>query len=319
MNLNGIQGDKSEIDQKVKAQLAEKNAEIKRLNKELLIQSEEINSQKEIIETQLDVAVQKRDEIIFQKKEITSSIIYAQRIQNALLTDEQLFRKHLKEYFILYKPKDIVSGDFYWMHHSDGKTILVAADSTGHGVGGAFMSLMGIVFLNEIVVSMGLSQPKKILESIRYKIINSLEHKGAAETINAGMDVACICIDHDAKELQYAGAFNSAIIIRNGELIELPADKMPIGNHPYLNDNPFTNHTIQLEDDDSIYLYSDGYIDQFGWRNNKKFMKRNFKNLLLEIQNVPMKAQRLLMENSFQNWKGDLDQLDDVLVIGVQV
>jgi serine phosphatase RsbU (regulator of sigma subunit) len=299
--------------------LAEKDEEIARLTESLSNKSKALDNQYDVIETQIDVALRQRDEITNQKKEITSSILYAKRIQTALLPVEAEFKKHLKDYFILYKPKDIVSGDFYWMHHQNDKTVIIAADSTGHGVAGAFMSLMGIVYLNEIVVGKGIVQPHQILELMRKKILDSFNSEGKTESINAGMDVAAITIYQGKRKLEYSGAFNSAYIIRNEELKELKANKMPLGNHPSLNNEKFALHEHKIEEGDSLYLFSDGFFDQFGWRNNKKFMKKNFKNLLLEIQNVPMRAQRLLLENSFNNWKGDLEQIDDVLVMGIEL
>lgn len=309
----------NENDPSVLKLLEEKEAEIIKLNKALSNKIKEVDTQSEIIETQIDVAIRQRDEITIQKKEITSSILYAKRIQTALLPGKQDFEKQLKDYFILYKPKDIVSGDFYWMHHDHNKTVIIAADSTGHGVAGAFMSMMGIVFLNEIVAGKGIMHPNQILDQLREKILQSFNSQANGETMNAGMDIAAITIFRDKQKLEFSGAFNPLYIVRNGELIELKADKMPLGNHPFLNDKKFTLHEHHILEGDSIYLFSDGFIDQFGWRNNKKFMKQNFKNLLLQIQNIPMRAQRLLLENSFNNWKGDLEQLDDVLVMGIEL
>jgi serine phosphatase RsbU (regulator of sigma subunit) len=307
------------VNEKTRILLDEKDREINRISKELLIQKEEIESQREVIETQRDVAVSQRDEIIFQKKEITSSITYAKRIQSALLTRDDVFKRHFADHFIFYKPKDIVSGDFYWMQENKNRIIVAAADSTGHGVPGAFMSLMGVVFLNEIVEGMGIVQPNRILNLMREKIIKSLGQEGRKEDPDDGMDIAVIAIDQQNSVLQFAGAFNPVYIIRNGELFELKADRMPLGFAHFYRDTTFSNHEFQIKANDSIYMFSDGYVDQFGWRSNKKYMTSNFKNLLTEIQNVPMKAQKLLLENTLNNWKGDLEQVDDILVIGLQI
>jgi serine phosphatase RsbU (regulator of sigma subunit) len=299
--------------------LVEKDREIARIAKELLLQKEEISNQKELIETQRDVALRQRDEILRQKKEITSSITYAQRIQSALLPKDELFKRYFADHFVLYKPKDIVSGDFYWLQEKDGKLVVVAADSTGHGVPGAFMSLMGFTYLNEIVEGMGIVQPNRILNLMREKIIKSLVHEDKQTELSDGMDISVVAIESKKMIMQYAGAFNPIYIIRNGELNELKADRMPLGYNQFNNEKPFTNQQVDISANDSIYMFSDGFVDQFGWRTDKKFMTRNFKSLLLEIQNVPMKAQKVLLENAFNNWKGDVEQLDDILVMGLQM
>jgi len=299
--------------------LEKREKEIKKLTRELSKQKDEINTQKEIIENQRDVALRQRDEIAQHQKDIMASFMYASRIQAALLSSDRLFDAYFQNYFILYKPRDIVSGDFYWMHQGEKKVVVTAADSTGHGVPGAFMSLMGMVFLNEIVATAGVEKPDQILEMMREKIISAFGQDISRERINAGMDLALITIDQEEMNLDYAGAFNPAIIIRNKEVIELKGDKMPIGYHPYLMEHHFTSQSFELKKGDRIYLFSDGYVDQFGWRNNKKYMKKNFKKLLLEVQKVPMKAQKMLLENSFKNWKGDLDQVDDIVVLGMEI
>jgi serine phosphatase RsbU (regulator of sigma subunit) len=298
--------------------LEKKNREIKVLAKELILQKEEINIKKEIIENQRDGAFRQRDEIVIQQKEMTSSFTYASRIQSAMLTSSVLFEKHLKDHFILYKPRNIVSGDFYWMTEEQGKLIITAADATGHGVPGAFMSLIVIVFLNDIVNSMHIIEPSEILELMRQKIISVFIHEGK-ETVDAGMDMALISLDKQEMKLKFSGAFNPAIIIRNKQVIELEAEKMPIGYHPYLMSKKFSNREFDIKNGDRIYLFSDGFIDQFGWRNNKKFMKRKFKSFLIDIQSVPMKGQKLLLENNFNNWKGDLEQVDDIVILGIEV
>lgn len=303
----------------LKEQLATAQKMIRELEKDLVLQKSEIDAQKEIIESQRDVALRQRDEVAFQQKEITASFTYASRIQSALLTSEDQFDKNLRDYFILYKPRDIVSGDFYWMTSNESRIVLTAADATGHGVPGAFMSLMGMVFLNDIVESMGMDDPATVLEQMRMRITSAFGKEEGKDHINAGMDMSLISIDRETLELKYAGAFNPIAIIRDGELTELSANKMPIGYHPYLMEKHFKNHSWQLQTGDRIYLYSDGFIDQFGWRNNKKFMKKNFKELLVDIQNVPLRAQRVLLENSLNNWKGDLEQVDDIIVIGIEV
>jgi serine phosphatase RsbU (regulator of sigma subunit) len=298
--------------------LQEKEAEISRISKELLMQKEEILSQKELIETQRDVAVRQRDEIVFQKKEITSSITYAKRIQAALIPGEEVFRKNFKDYFILHRPKDIVSGDFFWIGDKEGMIIVAAADSTGHGVPGAFMSLMGIVFLNEIVDVNGILQPSLILNSVREKIIKSLGHEGRKDDLSDAIEMAVISFDRERSLLQYAGALHPVYLVRRGELTELRPDRMPLGFSYIQRENSFTNQELPIKPGDRIYMTTDGYADQFGWRNNKKFLTRNFKELLMEIQHLPMKAQRLVLDNTLENWKGEMEQVDDILVMGLE-
>jgi serine phosphatase RsbU (regulator of sigma subunit) len=296
----------------------ERQAEIRRLTEEINKQREAIEAQKEMIETQRDVAIKQRDELTAQKKEITSSINYAKHIQSALLPAEEIFTQYFKDHFILYKPKDIVSGDFYWITHKDNRTILAAADCTGHGVPGGFMSIMGIAFLNEIVDNLGIIQPNEILDVMRERVIHTLSQGGKKIEAQDGMDISIIAYESSDNILQYAGAFNPVVIIRDGVLHELTADRMPIG---YYTDSvkPFMNKKMKMQPGDSVYLFSDGYPDQFGWRNDSKFKLKNFKQLLLDIQHVPMKAQKMLLENNLANWQGDLEQVDDIMVIGVQL
>jgi len=293
--------------------------EIRKLKKELVIQESEIDAQKELIENQRDVALRQRDQIASQQKEIRSSFTYASRIQTALLTSEDMFHLNFRDHFIVYKPKDIVSGDFYWMTEKEGMLLIAAADATGHGVPGAFMSLMGIVLLNEIVDYLGVTEPAEVLEIMRSRIIEAFSSEGGKERISAGMDMTLVCIEKESLEMKFSGAFNPVYIIRKGELTEIQPNKMPIGYHPYMMDKSFNSHTYQLQEGDRLYLTSDGYIDQFGWRNNKKFMKRKFRELLKEIQSVPVAAQKVLLENRLENWKGDLEQLDDILVLGIEI
>ena len=299
--------------------LHEKEEALKRISKELLMQREEIMSHKELIENQRDVALRQRDEIHNQQKEITSSITYAKRIQSALLTSEDQFKLHFADHFILYRPKDIVSGDLYWLQEKKNKIVVAVADATGHGVPGAFMRLMGIVFLNEIVEAQGILQPNRILNLMCEKIISSLGEWGKEEDPNDGIDMALISIDPEESLLHYAGAYNPIYIMRDDEFIELRPDRRPLG-YSHLEDvSSYTNHEFKIRANDRIYMFSDGYIDQFGWRNNKKFMTKNFKQLIKDIQHVPMKAQKNILENNLDNWMGEMSQLDDILVLGLQL
>jgi serine phosphatase RsbU (regulator of sigma subunit) len=283
-------------------------------NEEIEILREEIESQKEKNEMQRDLAEKQQDEILAQKKALTDSIRYASRIQSALHPESKLFSKMFSDYFILNKPKDIVSGDFYWISAKEDKTVVAVADSTGHGVPGAFMSLLGMEFLEETVLNLGITQPDRILDNLRDHIIKSMGQTGKAGETHDGMDVTLISIDMANYSLQYAGAWNPLLIIRNNNIIEIKGDRMPLGYQMRTN-KPFTNHDLQIKPNDSIYLF----MDQFGWRSGKKFYMHNFRELLLSIQNVPMKAQKILLENNLKNWMGDLEQVDDIMVIGLQI
>jgi serine phosphatase RsbU (regulator of sigma subunit) len=271
-----------------------------------------------LLAEQNDEIKKQRDQIFQQKKEMTDSIHYASRIQRAVLPSTKLLEENGLQYFILYKPRDIVSGDFYWINQKDNKIIMAAADCTGHGVPGAFMSMLGITLLNEIVSKGDFHNPAEILNQLRTLIVKSLHQSGKSEETKDGMDISMIMIDKDTSTVQFAGAFNSLYLIRGTELQEANADRMPVGYHDKL-DIPFTNSELQLQKGDSLYIFSDGYIDQFGGENGKKFMAKKFKQLLLNMQDKPMDTQRELLDKNIIDWRGELDQIDDILVMGVKV
>jgi serine phosphatase RsbU (regulator of sigma subunit) len=257
-----------------------------------------------------------------QKEEIINSINYAQRIQSAILPPEAYITELLNENFILYKPKDIVSGDFYWIKQVKQYIILASADCTGHGVPGAFMSMLGISHLNEIVQSREITQANQILNELRQQIKNSLRQSGKREGSRDGIDIALCVIDTREKVMQYSGANSPLYIIsnNNGEALlkEIKADPMPVGVH-FSGDKSFTNHEVKLEIGDTFYIFSDGYVDQIGGERNHRFTSENFKNLLLEIYDQPLYEQKEILERSLKDWMGDHSQRDDILVIGVRV
>jgi serine phosphatase RsbU (regulator of sigma subunit) len=305
--------------QKKNLQLLEhQRKEIMQKNEEIEIQREEIGLQKEQVEIQRDLAEKQRDEISVQKKALTDSIRYASRIQSALLPESESFCSVFSDYFILNKPKDIVSGDFYWFSQKNGIMVVAVADCTGHGVPGALMSVLGMKFLDEIVNDAGITQPDRILNHLKERIIKSLGQTGKAGETTDGMDIALVSIDLVKNSLQFAGAFNPLYIIRNNKLREIKGDRMPLGFQMRMN-TPFTNHEILIEANDSIYLFTDGYADQYGWRSNKKLNVKNFRELIMSIQNVPMKAQKILLENDLKNWMGDLEQIDDIMILGIKI
>jgi serine phosphatase RsbU (regulator of sigma subunit) len=264
------------------------------------------NNQKSIIENQHHVLEE-------QHQEIKDSINYAKRIQNAILPPTKVVKEYLKESFILYKPKDIVAGDFYWMEQKDGKILFAAADCTGHGVPGAMVSVVCNNALNRSVREHGLTDPGEILNKTREIVIQEFEKSD--EEVKDGMDIALCSLEE--YKLQYSGAHNPLWIIRNGEILETKADKQPIGK--FYKSSPYTTHSFELEKGDSIYIFSDGYVDQFGGEKGKKFKARAFRELLLSAQDKSMEEQKIIIDNSFEKWRGDLDQIDDVCVIGVKI
>lgn len=259
-----------------------------------------------------------RDQIMQQKQEMTDSIHYASRIQTAILPPDKILEKNLREHFILYMPRDIVSGDYYWMTEVDGKTVVVAADCTGHGVPGAFLSMLGVSFLNEIVIKNEITHANEILNELRRSVVASLHQTGEEGEAQDGMDISVIVINHAIHKLEYAGAYNPLYLIRDNSLIEYKADKMPIGIH-FMKKDPFTNNIIDYQKDDSLYIFSDGYMDQFGGEKGKKFMAKKFKDLILDIHRMDFKEQASSLLRNFVKWRGNIEQIDDVLVIGLKL
>ena len=280
-------------------------------------QNEQIRIQKTEIESQRDLANQ-------QKMDITDSIEYAKRIQNAVLPPLNFIKRNLPGHFILFKPKDIVSGDFYWMMNKDGKIIIAAADCTGHGVPGAFMSMLGTAFLNEIVTKITENkhiyslQANEILNQLRDYIIESLHQTGAENESKDGIDIALCIIDSEKHKLQFAGAHNPLYLIKNKKLEVIKGDRMPVSIHQNAHKS-FKNHEIDIKENDIIYIFSDGYYDQIGGPKNRKYMSRNFRYLLLEIHEKPMDIQKEILDKTIEEWRGDNIQLDDILVIGIKL
>jgi tetratricopeptide (TPR) repeat protein len=269
--------------------------------------------QKGIIESQKTKVDEAYDQLEEKNTEILDSITYAKRIQSAILPPQNVVKEYLKNSFILYKPKDIVAGDFYWLEAVDGTTIFAAADCTGHGVPGAMVSVVCHNAMNRAVREFGLTEPGKILDKVN-ELVEETFVKSDHE-VKDGMDLALCALKGNT--LQYAGAHNPLWIVRKEEILETKADKQPIGS--FNEHQPYTTHTFELDADDTFYLFSDGLVDQFGGEKGKKFKPRAFRELLLSIQNKPMHEQRSIIDDTFENWRGDLEQVDDVCVIGVQV
>jgi serine phosphatase RsbU (regulator of sigma subunit) len=272
-----------------------------------------IEQQKVKVEQQKEVVELAHDELEEKNQEIMDSIIYAKRIQSAILPPVKVVKEYLKESFILYKPKDVVAGDFYWMEQKNGKVLFAAADCTGHGVPGAMVSVVCNNALNRSVREHGLTIPGEILDKTREIVVQ--EFKKSEEDVKDGMDIALCSIE--GMKLQYAGAYNPLWIIRNGEVIETKANKQPIGQ--FDDSKPYTTHSFDLEKGDAIYIFSDGYVDQFGGERGKKFKSKAFRELLLSIQDKTMEEQKITIDKVFETWKGNLEQIDDVCVIGLRV
>lgn len=257
-------------------------------------------------------------QIAKQKQEITDSIQYAKRIQNAILPPLDQITASFPNHFIFFKPRNIVSGDFYWMKQIKQYSVIAAADCTGHGVPGAFMSMLGISFLNEIAGREDINHASEILNELRNYVKVSLRQTGKEGEAKDGMDIALCVIDNTNLEVQYSGAYNPFLLYRDNELMEIKADKMPIGIHIREKDS-FTNNGYQLQKGDVFYLFSDGYPDQFGGEFNRKFKMKRFKDLLFDIHLKPMQHQKEILAETLADWMGDGEQIDDITIIGIQI
>ena len=306
-------------------------------------QKKEIQKAKEEIEAQRDLVMEKNELITAAKKEIEDSIIYAKNIQHAVLPSKELLEEILPEHFIFWRPRNIVSGDFFWMKRVKNFVVITIADCTGHGVPGAFMSMLGLMFLNETVTTRSIDSSGVILNNLREKIKTSLHQSGKEGEAKDGMDISFFIINTDTNELQFSGAFNPLYIVRDNSLIpdvskienenikacypqneaikatlfEIKADRQPIAIYSYEKD--FTTNVFQLEKGDLIYSFTDGYPDQFGGEEGKKFNAKRFKEFFLSIKDYSMPEQELLVEKNFYNWMGKLEQVDDVLLMGLKI
>jgi phosphoserine phosphatase RsbU/P len=260
----------------------------------------------------------------YKNNNITNSILYARYIQESIIPSCEILAEVAPEYFILQKPKDIVSGDFYWFKKIKNLLYIAVADCTGHGVPGAFLSILGILGLNQIVTQRSVNHPNFILTELRKKVKRMLnQYKKEFET-NDGIDIAFCLINFDDNTLEYAGANCPLYLIRKKEktkaleFVVKKANRMPVGIHPN-DDQDFTNHRIKLRDGDRLYMFSDGYVAQFGGEQNKTFKTKRFQEALMDVQNKPMLEQGLFLDKTIQNWQGDCEQVDDMLVIGIQI
>jgi len=317
-----------------------KNEELSVKNAEITQQKEEIEAQRDEIETQLEQIEKQKDELESKNKDIEASIHYALRIQKAILPNLNIFDKYFSDSFVYYKPRDIVSGDFYWATEKDNKFFVVAADCTGHGVPGAFMSMLGVSFLNQIVISNDTIDSQEILTELRKMVISSLKQSVEdGDSTKDGMDLSLVVYDKEKLEIQYSGSYNSIYIISENKpeilqgenkirkfeiddvkpkIYELKADRMPIGIF-VLKSGEFTKMTVKVKPNDRIYMFSDGFPDLFNKGNRQKFTSKRFKKLLLENSNAVVASQHEILERTFDSWVQGEKQIDDILVIGLEI
>ncbi|MBI9068394.1 MAG: SpoIIE family protein phosphatase [Salinivirgaceae bacterium] len=304
----------NELEQKVK----ERTFEIEQQKEEITAQRDAIDDQRKMLADKNDSLENANREISAQRKHIMDSIVYAKRIQNAILPAQQVIDKLVPNNFVLYKPKDIVSGDFYWIEKTTNKSIIAAVDCTGHGVPGAFMSIIGSNQLDYAVRTKKAKHAGEILDALNEGVDLALRQQTEHKNIRDGMDISICVIDYKTMEVEYAGAYNPLYLIRNGEMTVYKADKFAIGTYSDYPDKRYTNNVIKVEKDDIIYIFSDGFADQFGGPKGRKYMYKRFREYLLEISPLDMKKQYELLEKENLEWQGTESQVDDIIIIGIK-
>ena len=288
----------------------EYNREIQRRLSEIQMQKVELLSQKEILEEQ-------KEDLLEKNKNISDSINYAKAIQNTLLPSDKDFQKYFSDnYFIYYQPKGTIGGDFYFINKVNDTIVFAVADCTGHGVPGALITMLGITFLQDIIKKNIVNSTGKVLELLRKRIKDAFKSYGKDIQNKNGMDIAVCALNTKTKIMQYSGAFSPMLIIRDNKLLDYKPTRNPIGYYPV--EKKFETQDVQLQKDDYIYLFSDGYQDQTGGDQNKKFLKRKFYNLLLKINKYPIKEQKNILDKILQEWKGNNSQVDDMTVMGIK-
>lgn len=323
---------------KKRIRLGHQKKEIEQKNVDLENKNEEISAQRDEIETQRDQVFKQKNEIEQYNLEVMKSIEYAKKIQSSTLPDLTSLNTSISDFFVFFKPRDIVSGDFYWTAKVENTTVLTVSDCTGHGVPGAFMSMLGMSLLNEIVQKEYITMPGVILRRLRKGIINTLGQKGISGEQRDGMDMALVAIDHKSRIIQYSGAYNPLYLVRRKGrpepgikdlavfeetfdndyvLYEIRADKMPIAH--YIHMGKFATHKIEILDGDIIYFFTDGYADQFGGPKGKKFKYKPFKRLLLQHAHLPMNEQERILNDTLEKWMKNIEQVDDICVMGLKM
>jgi len=277
---------------------------------------EALNYFKKLHKFELDFTNRELEE---RKKDLLDSIRYAYRIQTAIAPPQYLVDKLLPKHFILYMPKDVVSGDFYFVSEFKNKVLFAAVDCTGHGVPGALMSVIGFNGLIQGIRKNNVNTPGEILSFLDEYVNDVLRQTHDESGVKDSMDLAVCTVDFEKKEVMYAGAYNPMYYVKSGELTEIKADKLPIGVNVDGVVDIFTDHIVQLEKGDAVYIFSDGYADQFGGPRNKKFMYKQLKEVIISVQDKPMKEQGEILKKTLVKWQGDEDQIDDILVMGVQM
>ena len=301
-----------------KTLIEEKNKNLEQANIDILDKNARLSEQAEEIRAQNDRITIQKDLIEEKNKKITDSIQYASLIQNAVLPSPSVLSESFAEYFLLNLPRDIVSGDLWWYYKSNNKVMLAVADCTGHGVPGAILSMLGTTLLNEIANQHPEIKANEFLDLLKHKMVEALVRSDNGSPRHDGMDIAICIFNVEDNTVEIAGANNPVYILRNGDIEIIKGDKAHIGLH-IKRSNLFSQNTCKIEKGDRFYMFSDGFADQFGGENGNKFMLQNFRNLIISTSNLPLKEQGIALNDAFEKWKGNQEQLDDVLVIGVRL
>ncbi len=319
-NISG----KNKILEIQKNEIEAKNQFLKQKQEEILIQNEILNQHKEEITAQNEELENQRNVAYKQKQKITDSIFYAQRIQHAILPSQEKMKKIFNNYFVLYMPRDIVSGDFLWAKQIDNLKIIAVADCTGHGVPGALVSMLSIAILNELIQKKSELKTDIILNKMREQIKLSFNQHDATAITKDGLDIALAIIDSENKKIQFSGAYNSLFLVRKTspiavkdiKIVNYKGDRQPVS--VYIKERPFTSKEIRIKKDDSIYFTTDGYTDQFG-SENRKYLLTRLKSLLIDVNEKPMEVQKIILHETHKKWKTKKEQLDDILVVGLKI
>ncbi|NJL14637.1 MAG: SpoIIE family protein phosphatase [Microscillaceae bacterium] len=334
-----LQSSRDEVQQKNEAlqaseeEIRQNVEELEAINENLFKNTEELRQKNEIlkkatelldlknnqIRKQRDQLYEQSQQLEIKNRNITNSLRYAKRIQDALIPLPSEITEHFDDAFVYFQPRDIVSGDFYWFEDKKGRKVLMVGDCTGHGVPGALMTMIGNSLINEIVMNKGITNPSQILKDLDSQIIDMLQRRSADKPIHDGMDMAVLSIDTEARILEYAAAHNPLYAVQNGEMIQVKGSKFPVGSAQYKNEKSFRLHTLRASPGDSFYLFSDGFQDQYSEKAGRKYMSKRFRSFLLMISHLPMAQQKAALEQEFEEWRDGCPQTDDVLVIGIKM
>jgi serine phosphatase RsbU (regulator of sigma subunit) len=301
------------------ALVEERTADLREEKLKVEMAYEEISAQNESLEQAYEEINKQKDELQEKTRNITSSINYAKRIQESILPAKDVIQQYLPNSFVLFKPRDTVSGDFYWFIHKDGIIWIAAVDCTGHGVPGAFMSMIGNTLLNQIVYEKQNITPAEVLHKLHMGVRKALKQDHVDSKNRDGMDIALCAINKKDNILQYSGANRPLLLIQNGELAEYKADKQSIGGVQMEDERLFTDITIEIKPETYVYLFSDGYVDQFGGVENRKFMSKRFKELVMNVYTKNFEEQNAIFTQTIEEWMHGYSQIDDIMVIGYKI